>query len=346
MVKQRDSNIELLRIVLMSMIVLTHLYVHGVYDVLGDGVNTNEVTKVGWLVLSIIDYHVVCFFFISGYYGIKTNANSLVMYMVKICFYGILTYLLYGLYKYGFEFRRFLGPKNVMMNLSPFTFFGKQWWFAESYFYLMIVAPFLNKGSEAMKKRVFIGLLVLLATFSFFGKGSTLLAIMVYLFGRYLNKYPMQLLEDRATLLFIFTLGILLMNAVVHVYILKDMNLRLSMDYSSPVVLFAGISFFFVFKKIKMGYFPLLNWIASGVFGVYLLTDGFWRTIFTKGMVGLFGSNVLILSLLAISVTLVLAALDGGIGLLLNPLSNYLSSLIRKLFVRNTIRENESSRDC
>ena len=210
---------------------------------------------------------------------------------------------------------------------------------------MLIVAPFLNKGWEVLEKPVFGGLLVLLAAFSFFGKDGSLLAIMVYLFGRYLNKYPMMWLEDRATLLFVSALCILLLNAVIHVYFLKDMNLRLSMNYTSPVLLFAVISFFFVFKRMKIGYSPLINWIASGVFGVYLLTDGFWRTVFTKGMVGLLESNALILSLAAVTVTLVLAAFDGGVGVLLSPFSNYLSSLIRKLFVRNTIRENENRND-
>lgn len=346
MEKQRDSNIELLRIVLMSMIVLTHFYVHGIYNVLDTGPDhtVKEASKVGWIVVSLIDYHVVCFFFISGYYGIKTKLDSLVNYFVKLVFYAVITYVLWGVLQYGFELRKFLGPKNLMSNLSPFHFFGGRWWFAESYFYLMFVAPFINKGVDYIQKRMFAGLLCLFVAFLFLGQKSPfdpLTAIMVYLIGKYLKKWPIRFLEDKALWVYMTALLVLLANTIIHIWVCNDLNIRLSTDYNSPIVLIAGVSFFFVFKNMKMRHKALINWISGGAFGVYLLTDGFLRAKFNAGIVSLCGTNAFVLAIAAMAITLLLSAFNGFLNLvIMEPTSKLLSNMIKKL--RFTVLNLES----
>ncbi len=340
MAEHRDSNIELLRLVLMSMIVLTHFYAHGVYKVLDPSFDhCVHATKSGWVVVSLIDYHVVCFFFISGYYGIKTKVNSLVGYMVKLAFYGVITYLIWGVLQYGFELRRFLGIKNLMSNLSPFRFYGGRWWFAESYFYLMLVAPFLNKGVDFVPKHVFAWLLVIFIAFLYFGHNSPfspMTAIMVYLIGKYLKKWPIRALEDKAMWIYIVALLVLLANTIVHIWICNDLDIRLSTDYNSPIILVAGVSFFYVFKNIRIKHVAWINWISRGVFGVYLLTDGFLREKFNVSVVGLFGANVFVLAIVAVTITLLLSVFNGvSEHLLLNPTTKFLSNAIRKLAICN-----------
>lgn len=340
MVKRRDSSIELLRILLMSMIVLTHLYAHGIYCVLDSNAEqiAKETTNVGWIVISLIDYHVVCFFFISGYYGIKTKLNSLVGYLVKLLFYGLVTYLIWGILQYGFELRRFLGPKNLLSNLSPFQFFGGRWWFASSYFYLMLIAPFINKGVAFIPKYVFAGLLGLFVVFMYFGHNTPfgpLTAIMVYLTGAFLKKWHIRVVEDRALWVYISALLVLLVNTIIHVYLLDDLNIRLSTDYNSPIVLVAGVSFFFVFKNLKMKYRAWINRISSGTFGVYLLTDGFLRASFNTSIVNMFGTNVFVLVIIAVAITVLLSLVNGVLeNTILKPISKLLTDSIRKLAIR------------
>lgn len=333
MAKHRDSNIELLRLVLMSMIVLTHFYAHGVYNVL-DGVN--KATKTGWVVISLIDYHVVCFFLISGYYGIKTKVDNLVGYMVKLAFYSVVTYFIWGVLQYGFELRRFFGVKNLMSNLSPFHFFGGWWWFAESYFYLMLIAPFINKGVDCLQKPMLASLLALFVAFLYFhGPFGPLTAIMVYLIGRYLKKWPIRVLEDKALWIYIVALLVLSANTIFHVWVCNDLDIKLSTDYNSPVVLIAGVAFFFVFKNMKIKHRAWVDWISSGVFGVYLLTDGFLRASFNTSIVNMFGTNVFVLIIIAVAITVLLSLVNGVLeNTILKPISKLLTDSIRKLAIR------------
>lgn len=75
--KVRESNIEMMRIILMIMIILHHIiaYNFGLYD------NAFSFNKIVYSILFLIDtcciMAVNCFFLVSGYYGIKLNEKNL-----------------------------------------------------------------------------------------------------------------------------------------------------------------------------------------------------------------------------------------------------------------------------
>lgn len=81
-VKQRDSNLELLRIVAMSMIVIYHIFVHGISPVY---VGSHSILTV-WYVPFI--FGVNLFILISGYYGIRLSWKSFLSLMWIIVFYS------------------------------------------------------------------------------------------------------------------------------------------------------------------------------------------------------------------------------------------------------------------
>lgn len=65
----RDSNMELLRIVAMSMVVIGHFIIHGIWN---DEIPVFSVsTSVQLMVYSLAVIAVNCYFLISGYYQIK-----------------------------------------------------------------------------------------------------------------------------------------------------------------------------------------------------------------------------------------------------------------------------------
>ena len=83
-VKQRDSNLELLRIVAMSMIVIYHIFVHGISPVY---VGSHSILTV-WYVPFI--FGVNLFILISGYYGIRLSWNHSSL-NVDNCFYKLIS---------------------------------------------------------------------------------------------------------------------------------------------------------------------------------------------------------------------------------------------------------------
>lgn len=330
--KDRDSNIELLRIVLMLMIVLTHLIAHGVYNFSGifeDG--SLATNKVGYFFLSLIDYHVACFFFISGYFGIKVNLSRVVNILLKVFVYGVITYFAAGLLRYGLEWRNYIGPV-ALEKTSPFAFAGL--WFMKSYFFLMLAAPFVNDAVERMGRNFFAGLIIIYAValyFSGIDAHGFEAALLIYLVGRFLKKYPIEIIEKNALWFFFGAVALMFVNVAIHIYLLKDGNIRLSTENSSPLIILAAVSFFFLFKKIKINNIGAVNWLAGGVLGVYMLTDGYLRWSFIRMIIGWCGENYLLLALSAVLTTIVLAAICRCFEYLLKSIECLLVCWTRKL---------------
>ena len=70
--KVRDSNIEILRIVLMTMILLSHLISHGKYEFPDNSVILS-VQDAG--ILTFTRYHVNTFILISGFFSLSSLSN-------------------------------------------------------------------------------------------------------------------------------------------------------------------------------------------------------------------------------------------------------------------------------
>ena len=102
---RRSSNIELLRIVLMSMIVLWHFIVHGIGLAHPEAYESSEQNlAIPAIVGTLLCYHVNCFIFISGYFGIKLSREKFLSLIIQLCFYSIFTYFLSEFLYFGTGF--------------------------------------------------------------------------------------------------------------------------------------------------------------------------------------------------------------------------------------------------
>lgn len=186
--KQRNSSIELLRIVCLFLI----FWMHG-----ASSFQENEVSA--WLSIAadtIGNIGVSCFILISGYFGIRWNGKRMLKLDYMLIFYSWTGLLLEVLWN-GVP-----GGETLLSCLFPVI--GKRSWYFTCYFVLAMLAPFLNEAMEKLQKERFRQLLaVMLFAFSgvttifFFdltgdgGKGIVHM-VMLYLIGRYIRLHMQE----------------------------------------------------------------------------------------------------------------------------------------------------------
>lgn len=120
--KERNSSVELLRILLMLSIVAVHIR------------PGNKL--ISFFVATAFAWQVDSFMAISGWYGIKLTWKKFFTLWSQIAFYSILS----------FSVGRLLFPGEF--PISGFRITGA--WFGECYLALMLVAPLLNAGIDAL----------------------------------------------------------------------------------------------------------------------------------------------------------------------------------------------------
>ncbi|MCQ2229164.1 MAG: acyltransferase [Bacteroidales bacterium] len=316
--KSRESNIELLRIVLMTFIVLWHFLVHGMNIIpFQNGESfVNEVNLPYIILCSLICFHVNCFVFISGYFGIGFKTNKVISLYLQILFFSILGFLI------GMINGNAYNSRHLLETLLPLSF--DKYWFFTDYFFLMLLSPIVNKGLNSISKRQIKIILFLFGFVYICGAGFVfhsqsirfVLFLFIYTLGRYMRCYPLGffLCKKAPTLLFLLSISIL----SIYIYIRYRMgsllagNLCNILSYNNPLVIISAVSFFFIFKNTKIPYMKSINWFASGCFSVYLLTDSVDFRFYNKMIIDLFGTNVIFLTCVALSIVLLISAFEKG----------------------------------
>lgn len=273
---ERDSNIELLRIVLMFMIILYHLVAHGIglRALSKDTYITTPEDPIFISLLSLSCIAVNCFMFISGYYGIKFKIKTLLSLLIQAIFYSSTIYI-FSVIFLGNSF----SPLSFIKSLFPITYFS--WWFLNAYIGVYIFSPFIEKALNKLSKLKFAGLILILiyleATFLIIGLNfysgdglNVYTMLVVYLIACYFRLYiphfkkPMIIYLVCSLLIFIF----------INIFIKLDfqsIGWRITV-YNSPIVIIGAIAFFYIFKniKIKNNY---INRISPLMLGIYLIHD-------------------------------------------------------------------------
>ena len=138
MKKQRNIQIEIIRILAMFMIVLGHVFLYGhVAENVQNSMMTREIiTAIKVFATPGTDIFVL----ISGYFLLnsKMSVKRITILWLQILFYSVSLYL----------FMTVLGTntfscKGLVMAFFPIAF--NQYWFMRVYFYLVLCAPFLNR---------------------------------------------------------------------------------------------------------------------------------------------------------------------------------------------------------
>lgn len=289
---KRQSNLELLRIVSMILIVMSHCDdIFGLYPLYTFTTGVNKIIT-DWLHVGG-QIGVGCFVLISGYFMIGQSITAKKIFKIagEVWFYtiGLWAVWVVSLICTGqFSLRGILG----LTKLSFLPILFGQYWFVTAYIMLMLLSPFLNKLINAMEKKEYRALLATLIIIvvvlyggipNLFPKvlGDRLIpVIVVYFIAGYLRRFGDA--EKKGAAKHILIAGALYVALLLVCYVItfagnvaeseEIMSLRyFYRDLNSPFVVLISTELFIGFNKLDMKYSKAVNYIAGCTFGVYLI---------------------------------------------------------------------------
>lgn len=274
---QRQSNIELLRILSIFLITMHHLVVHGA-DACGYlSTYMFDQGKWGIIINSFCIVGVNVFILISGWFGIKSPIKASVHLIFT--FIVLSTLMNVGLYlcQGGFE------------NLNIITTYKfTRYWFLYDYILLALISPYVERSIKYLSYRVYT-ILIIMATlmnvivcywFEKFNSDGYGLLNFIYLY--YLARYIRRMCEEGILTkirsgyfaLSYFVISIILAAAyflLIYIGYGEIIGGVRYFSYNNPLVLLSSCSLFAAFATSKPFYSNWVNTLAKGVFSVYIV---------------------------------------------------------------------------
>lgn len=254
-VNQRESNLELLRIVAMALIVIEHIFGHGY------GVSRG----LSQAVIPFAAVGVNLFILITGYFGIRFKWKSLFNLLLIVITYKLLNEVLVALFL----------QQPLMSGGSRFKI---GYWFIGVYFELYLIAPMLNRLLKSTPDR---------SLWDYLGILFFINCILGFLLKNDINRIGMNLMQ----FVFLYFIGHAIRRFHIHerlrafawvaVYLGCSATVAAAIlltgkwitHNNNPLVLCAAIALFCFFLKFKF-HSKAVNTVAATAFAVYLLTDG------------------------------------------------------------------------
>lgn len=281
--KQRNSSIELLRIVAMVDIVVFHFLARtfGLYVIGNDRLGQDH------LLGELLAFHVgalgvPCFMFISGYFGIRWRRDRFVDMVGQGLFYCLVSVA--GLLAMGAAFDH------------KWLCFINEWWFLEAYVVVYLLSPGLNHLVETFTPRrlllatAFLWLMLFSATVKQCELGGVILLIAIYLTARYMRLYLSDRLRRNAHWL---ALGLLMVQLTLTATAVGIGHLGLKpllMSYSNPLNTLAVGFLVVAVERVRL-HSCVVNMLAASTLAVYLLSEsGFGQRFFAP----IFPSNFIL----------------------------------------------------
>ncbi len=321
--KERQSNIELLRIISMVLIVAHHFSVHGGFVFDTTTVTLNEC----WLMLLQMGgkIGVDVFILISGYFLVnsdKANIKKIVMLALQILTYSLLTYVIGIIFK--------IEPFNkavLLKHLFPIT--RGLWWFPTAYVVVYLFSPYINKAIKSLTKKEFQNMMIL--SFIIWSVLPTIIKdnpfsntiiwfIFVYIIGAYIRLYPVKYKDSETYIVLAIALSIVLFIWSILFDILginyKFFAVRSTLYYGQQTVpiIIISILLFLGFINMNIKSSKIINTIAKTTFGIYLIHDSrygrliLWNKIF-KNSTYLTSKYLIPYSIMVIIIVFVVCAL-------------------------------------
>jgi len=272
--KDRESNIELLRLICMFFIVFHHILVHGAYPELLQGGSAVASTNARIsLFLNGLFYPAVnIFILISGYFGIKTNFRKFFNLYTICAFYGLIDYIICII-----QTNQHIGRTILLRTFLPFL--SSKLWFIPCYVALMCFAPLLERFIKSTDKKEYTITLLLLTIVNVYlgflrkdgainGDGYNVMQFLyMYVIGGYIRRF-VDISQCRKLRWKNF--AAYLCSAAIYTAFCLIQNHWGPHHYNSPLTILSAIAFFlfalsFSFKS------KTVNYLASSAIAVYMI---------------------------------------------------------------------------
>lgn len=279
--KQRNSSIELLRIIAMFTILMHHFIVHNAY--LADNMPAGAYRVVLQLMGGFGKAGVVTFFTISAWFFLdkeqtfRTNLRRIWLMERELLFWSILLACFYLIFD-----RKDFGLSQIPKTVFPLG--QGMWWYATAYAIFLAILPALSAGLRAIGRRMHLTLagilLVIYGLLSFvpgtgvpqlidvFGFVYLFILISAYrwYFKPVTTRFIWMVLGAAAAIIAVYaSLSTFL------AYRGKYCGLFVTGSWKLPMVMI-GIGVFLLFER-KHFHSAFINRVAQSAFAVYLITD-------------------------------------------------------------------------
>lgn len=281
---QRQSNIELLRLISMLMIMILHFHNQAVNPgILSCNHPLILETYFGHCVESICIVGVNVFVLISGYFGINFKIRGVLKLFLQCFIWGLIGYLLYCLCA-----DTPLSWKTLAGRLMPFT--HNKWWFVITYLELYFLSPVLNAAITYFdKKKHLIAILIFSFVTLYMGYcretgedtwGTSLSHfIYLYLIARYVGKYVnLNFIQQKRWFWFwgyIVATCITYSLAIFNTAYGRVLPCLTAYPYCSPWVILGALSLLFFALSFTFQS-KVVNWLSASSLSAYLFQDGIY----------------------------------------------------------------------
>lgn len=276
MKKERNSSIEMLRILAMLGIVIMHTNGAVMEHASGTGFAWTQIEN------GIFNAGVSIFVLISGYFGIRRSTQKLIELESTVILYAVLSALV-GCY---------FGKASILSIIKAFIPVSTNcYWFISCYILLMIFSPYINRAIDSMSELQHRQLLLLMSAvflvaptviyYSVLGGGgkNVINMLLLYFLGSYIRKYSLDERFDKKSLLKILiatTALNVLLNSLISIATGGKPHIPFARDCSVFIVIEATVLMMF-FMKVEF-HSNFINRVAKHVFAVYLF-EGALRQI-------------------------------------------------------------------
>lgn len=275
--KEKNSRIEILRIVSILMIIVSHCCIHGL-----SGMNSNLIFNN--IILSLFalgNLGVAIFVIITGYVSVdkKFKVSKIIRLELIILFYSLSLFILTSVI-----LKKELISLELFKSFLPLTF--KKYWFMTAYMLLYCLSPFINKFLNVLSKKETIVFILVIIAFVFLIPTITTADLYFnelfqfigfYCVGGYIKKH---MINNKRIDILIFITSLLMIVLLTSLLVILSNSHNFISNYktyflnrNSIFVLLLATSIFTIVIKSKPINSKVINIISSSVLGVYLIHD-------------------------------------------------------------------------
>ena len=282
--KERSSNLELYRIIVMLLIVAHHYVVNSGLTWIAPTIYESPLSPAALFLFLFGAWGKIginCFVLISGYFMCKSQitVKKFVKLLCEIEFYRIIIYgvfLVMG--------KETLSLANVVRVLFPVTSLESN--FTACYLIFFLCIPFLNVMVRNLSERAHIRLLllsvfvhVLVDLLPLGGVTSNYVSwfIVLYFIASYIRLHPKRLFDNTAFWGWAALSSVLLSSASVILgavgtyYTGRAMAYMFVVDCNAVLAVATGVSTFMFFKNVRVKPNRFINTVAASTFGVFCI---------------------------------------------------------------------------
>ncbi len=331
--KERKSNLELLRILSMLTIILHHYAVHGRFALGLDWASDAVIGVCVWGGKVAINI----FILITGYFMCTQDIklNKIIKLWLELLFYSVSITLIFTLL-----FNNEINMKMILEAVFPITLFRHH--FSTTYIMLYFFIPFINKFVNTVEKDFFTKFIIvtgillsvfptiwLILNYENSEYSYILWMIYIYCIGAYIRKYVE--IKNKKWIV----IGAIISILVVQISTLFTWKIVLQ-TYAVPVLICA-ILVFIMFVNLEIKSNKVINYIATSTFAVYLIHDDIyvrnyiWTNIFKGNELYGKGVDLLLNMLVATIIVFIVCVVIDKLKIILvnmpiNELCNYVKN--------------------